>query len=68
MKLGIILLVLGVVALVISIPFWIWGAIASPTQLMEANLFREGLIYSAIFGVVIGLVMTIIGAIRVFRR
>ena len=68
MKLGIILLVIGVVALAISIPFWIWGATASHAQLMEAGLNREGLIYSAIFGVVIGLVMTIIGAIRISSR
>lgn len=68
MKLGVVLLVIGTVALLISIPFWIWGVFAGTTQLIEANLHREGLIYSAVFGVGVGLLMTIVGAIRVFRR
>ena len=68
MKLGITLLTIGIVSLAIAIPFWIWGATASPAQLAEANLYREGLIYSAVFGVIVGLAMTIIGAIRVLGR
>ena len=68
MKLGIVLFVIGLVTLVICIPFWIWGAVASPTQLAAANLYREGLIYSAFFGVIIGVGITIIGAIRLFAK
>ena len=68
MKLGIILLVTGMVVLAISIPFWVWGFFVSHIQLIEVNFNEEGLIYSAFFGVVVGLVMTIIGAIRVFKR
>ena len=65
MRLGIALLVIGIASLIISIPFSILGIFAGLIQLTQANLSGGVLAYSGIFGVVVGLVMTAIGAIRV---
>jgi len=68
MRLGIALLVIGIALLIISIPFSILGIFAGLIQLTQANLSGGVLAYSGIFGVVVGLVMTAIGAIRVFKQ
>ena len=68
MKLGIALLVIGVALLLISIPYSILGIISGVTQLTQANLSGGVLAYSGIVGVVVGFVMTAIGAIRVFKQ
>jgi hypothetical protein len=68
MRLGIALLVIGVAMLIISIPFSILGIIAGVTQLTQGNLSGGVLAYAGIFGVIVGLVMTAIGAIRVFKE
>lgn len=68
MKLGIALLVIGVALLLISIPYSILGIISGVTRLTQANLSGGVLAYSGIVGVVVGFVMTAIGAIRVFKQ
>jgi len=68
MRLGIALLVIGIALLIISIPFSILGIFAGLLQLTQDNLSGGVLAYSGIFGVVVGLVMTAIGAIRVFKQ
>jgi len=67
-RLGIALLVIGVALLLISIPFSILGILAGLIQSTQVNLSGGVLAYSGIFGVVVGLVMTAIGAIRVFKQ
>jgi membrane associated rhomboid family serine protease len=67
-KLGIPLLVIGVALLIISIPFSILSIIGGVTRLTQGNVSGGVLAYAGIVGVVVGLVMTAIGAIRVFKR
>ena len=68
MKLGIPLLVIGVALLIISIPFSILSMIAGVIRLTQSDLSGGVLAYSGVFGVVVGFVLTAIGAIRVFKR
>jgi len=68
MKLGIVLLVLGVGLLIVSIPYSLWGIIAGFAQIEEGDLSGGIMAYLGIIGVVAGFVMTSIGAIRVFKR
>jgi len=68
MKLGIALLAIGIALLIISIPFSIWGVITGVIQLTQSDFSGGFLAYSGIFSVVAGLVMTAIGAIRVFKQ
>ncbi len=68
MKLGIPLLVMGVALLIISIPFSILNIIAGVNRLTQADLSGGVLAYSGIVGVVVGFVLTTIGAIRVFKQ
>jgi len=67
-KLGIPLLVMGVALLIISIPFSILNIIAGVNRLTQADLSGGVLAYSGIVGVVVGFVLTAIGAIRVFKQ
>ena len=68
MKLGIALLVTGVALLILVIPYSIVGIISGVTQLEEGIISRGASAYLGILGVVVGFVMTAIGAIRVFKR
>ena len=68
MRLGIALLVLGVALLIMSIPYSILSIIAGVTQLTQGNLSGGVSAYYGIIGVVVGFVMTAIGAIRVFKQ
>ena len=68
MKLGIALLVIGFALLIISIPFSILSIISGFFQLTEGNLSGGILAYAGIFGVVAGILMTGIGATRVFKQ
>ena len=68
MKLGIALLVIGVALLILAIPYSIMGIISGVTQLEEGNISGGFPAYYGIIGVVVGLVMTGIGAIRVFKQ
>jgi hypothetical protein len=68
MKLGIPLLVMGVALLILAIPYSILGIISGVTQLEEGNISGGVSAYYGIIGVVVGFVMTAIGAIRVFKQ
>ncbi len=68
MKLGIALLVIGVALLILAIPYSILGIISGVTQLEEGNISGGVSAYYGIIGVVVGFVMTAIGAIRVFKQ
>ncbi len=68
MKLGIPVLVVGVALLLLAIPFSIWGIISGVTQLEEGNTSGGVPAYYGIIGVVVGFVMTAIGAIKVFKQ
>ncbi len=68
MKLGIPLLVAGVALLLISIPFSIWTMITGVMRLLQSDTSGGLLAYAGIIGVVLGFVLTAIGALRVFKR
>lgn len=68
MKLGIPLLVIGVVLLLFSIPYSILSIITGVIRLTQSDLSGGFLAYSGIIGVVVGFVLTAVGAIRVFKR
>ena len=68
MKLGIAILVIGVALLLISIPYSILSIITGVIRLTQSDLSGGFLAYSGIIGVVVGFVLTAIGAIRVFKR
>jgi len=68
MRLGIALLAIGVILLILTIPYSILGIISGVTQLEEGNISGGVSAYYGIIGVVIGFVMTSIGAVRVFKH
>lgn len=68
MKLGIAVLVIGVTLLILAIPYSILGIIAGVTQLEEGNISGGVSAYYGIIGVVVGFIMTAIGAIKVFKK
>ena len=68
MKLGIPILVIGVALLLISIPYSMLSIITGVIRLTQSDLSGGFLAYSGIIGVVVGFVLTAIGAIRVFKR
>ena len=68
MKLGIAILVIGVALLIMAIPFSILGIISGITQLEEGDVSGGVSAYYGIIGVVVGFVLTAIGAIKVFKR
>ncbi len=68
MKLGIPVLVIGVALLILAIPFSILGIISGVTRLEEGNTSGGVPAYYGIIGVIVGFVMTAIGAIRVFKQ
>ncbi len=68
MKLGIAVLVIGVTLLILAISYSILGIIAGVTQLEEGNISGGVSAYYGIIGVIVGFVMTAIGAIKVFKQ
>jgi len=68
MKLGIVLLVTGLILLFVAIPYSIVGMIVGLAQLEGGNVSGGISSYFGIIAVVAGLVMTGIGALRVFKR
>ncbi|MFC2056321.1 hypothetical protein ACFLTO_01990 [Chloroflexota bacterium] len=68
MKLGIVLLVIGIVLLVLVIPYSISGIISGVIELEEGNISGRASAYYGVFGVIAGLVMVGIGAIKVFKQ
>ncbi len=65
---GIIILVIGVVLLIISIPFSLLTIFLGVIQLTQSDLSGGILAYAGIAGVVAGFVLTAIGAVKVFKR
>ncbi|MFC2122431.1 hypothetical protein ACFLRP_01955 [Bacteroidota bacterium] len=68
MKLGITFLVIGVALLILAIPYSILGIISGVTQMEEGNISGGIPAYYGVIGVVVGFVMTAIGAIKVFKQ
>jgi hypothetical protein len=67
-KLGIPILIIGVLLLVLSIPFSVILLVSGFNNLTVGNLSGEFLAYLPIAGVVIGFVLVTIGATRVFKN
>jgi hypothetical protein len=68
MKLGIPLLVVGVLLLVLSIPFSVVMIVGGVDRISVGDLSGGFLAYAPILGVILGFVMTTIGATRVFKN
>ena len=68
MKLGIAILVIGVALLILAIPYSIAGIFYGINQLEEGDVSGGISAYYGVIGVVIGFVMTAIGAIKVFKQ
>jgi len=68
MKLGIALLVIGVILLILAIPYSILGIIVGFAQLEGGDVSGGVSAYYGIIGVIIGLLMTGIGAMKVFKQ
>ena len=67
MKLGIPLLVIGVILLVLSIPLSVILLVGGFNQLTSGIVSGGALAYAPLAGVIIGFVMITIGASRVFK-
>ncbi len=68
MKLGIILVITGVILLIMAIPFSILGIIRGVTEL-EQGIVSGGIsAYVLIIAVTAGFVMVVIGATRIYFR
>ena len=68
MILGIVLLVTGVALLILAIPYSIVGIVTGVNQLEEGIISGGFSAYYGLIGVVVGFVLTAIGAIKVFKR
>jgi hypothetical protein len=68
MKLGIALLAGGIILLILVIPYSIVAIVVAVTQLQGGNVSGGIPAYLGIAGVLIGLLMTGIGAVRVFKQ
>lgn len=68
MKLGIPFLVMGILMLMISIPYSILSIITGVVRLTQNDLSGGLAAYSGFIGVVLGFVLTAIGVARVFGR
>ena len=68
MKLGIALLATGVILLVLSVPYLISAIVIGFTQLQGGNVSGGIPAYLGIAAVIIGLLLTGIGAVRVFKQ
>jgi hypothetical protein len=66
-KLGILLLVIGVLILVLSIPLSVVLIVGGFSQLSIGNISGGVLAYAPVVGVVLGFVLTTIGATKVFK-
>ena len=68
MKLGIPLLVAGVILLLGAIPYSIIGIITGYNQTQAGTVSGGLTAWLGLAGVVVGLIMTTVGAVRVFKR
>jgi hypothetical protein len=66
-KLGILLLVIGVLILVLSIPLSVVFMVGSFTELSAGTISGGLLAYAPVVGVILGFVLTAIGATKVFK-
>jgi hypothetical protein len=68
MKLGIPLLIIGVLILVLSIPFSVVMIVGGVASLSGGNIVGGLLAWSPLIGVIVGFILTTIGASRVFKN
>jgi len=68
LKLGIVSLVLGVLLLLLSIPYSVISIVFGIKQLEEGIVSGGFQAYLGIIGVVAGFILTTIGAVKVFKR
>ncbi len=68
MKLGIPLLIIGILLLVFSIPLAVIFIVGGVSQLTVGNVSGGFLSYTPLVTVVLGMVLTTIGATRVFKN
>jgi hypothetical protein len=68
MKLGIPMLVVGVLMLMASVPLSILSILGGFTQITQGRVSGGVSGYVLIAGVIIGLLLTGIGAVRVFKQ
>jgi uncharacterized membrane protein len=68
MKLGIVLLVVGVALLFLAIPYSIVSIFIGVTKMEEGIISGGFQAYPGVIGVIAGFVLTTVGAIRVFKR
>ncbi|MFC1900551.1 hypothetical protein ACFLYN_03050 [Chloroflexota bacterium] len=68
MKIGIVLLVIGVLLLIAAIPYSIIGIITGVNQLEEGTVSGGISAYYGVIGVVVGFVLTTIGSVKVFKQ
>jgi hypothetical protein len=67
MKIGIPVLILGILLLLVSIPFSLMLIIGGVDRLVVGDVSGGILAYAGIAGVVLGFVLTTIGATKVFK-
>ena len=68
MKLGILILVLGILLLVVSIPYSMWSILSGAVRLIQSDQSGGLPAYVPLIGVVLGFILTTIGVTRVFGR
>ena len=68
MKLGIPLLIIGVLMLVLSIPFSVLMIVRGVNSLSNGSVISGILAWSPLIGVIVGFILTTIGASRVFKN
>ena len=67
MKIGIPALVIGILLLFVSLPMSIYLIIKGVDSLAEGTVLRGAMAYAPVAGVVLGFLLTAIGATRVFK-
>ncbi len=68
MKLGIPLLVLGIMTLLVSIPFSLWSIMTGALRLFQSDTSGGIWAFLPVVAVVAGFLMTAIGITRVFGK
>jgi hypothetical protein len=68
LKLGIPLLIIGVIMVVCSVPFSVILLMGGVNRLMVGDVSGGALAYAGIAAAVIGMIITTIGASRVFKN
>ena len=67
-KLGIPLLVVGIILLLISIPYSLWSIMTGALRLFQSDTSGGVWAYAPIIGVIAGFLLTAIGVTRVFGK